>query len=74
MIRESLKIYETIVTTFLNEGKVGFSSQIWINVIELNYLIGNFERALELLEKSIEIAPPQFAKEAENLANRIRKK
>lgn len=72
--RESLKIYETILSSFLKSGRQGFSSQIWINVIELNCIENNFDRALELLDESMNIAPPDFVEEARRLAKKIRER
>ena len=74
---ESLEIYEKILS-FLEDGKVGFSPEVWTESVNLHFRKGNFKRALELVEISIKEAPEFFGDEAKafavNLRNRILKR
>ncbi len=70
---ESLDIYEQILA-FLQDGKRGFSPQVWIDAVKIHHMKGNFRRALELVEISINEAPQYFGEEAKAFAEELRHK
>ena len=70
---ESLEIYEQILS-FLQDGKRGFSPQVWTEAVKIHNMKGNFVRALELVEISIKKAPQYFGDDAKAFAQELRSK
>ena len=70
---EALEIYERILS-FLEDGKRGFSPQVWTEAVNIHNKKGNFKRALELVEISIKEAPQDFGDDAKAFAQELRNK
>lgn len=70
---KSLEVYERILS-FLEDGQVGFSVEIWKEAVKLHHMKGNLRRALELVEISIRMDPQNFGESAVKYAEDLRGK
>jgi len=70
---DALEIYEQILL-LLEDGQVGFSPQVWTEAVNIHCMKGNFRRALELVEISIQESPEYFGDDARAFAEELRSK
>jgi tetratricopeptide (TPR) repeat protein len=70
-IDDALDVYEQVITDLQN-GRLEFIPEIWTEAVKIHHMKGNYKRALELVEISIQEAPQYFGDDAKAFAQELR--